>query len=163
MSVNMRGIGDEPLLFYSDPMKLLTHMNEVHGAEAVNGMAGLMAWSMAPARALGRFDAGLPPKTYDEMYACATNEFERSAITDMLFGSVVDVLDRYLPDKEKHGAMRGMMSVLACNSTYRGPGTPGSAAALAFGLAVLLVAERADALDGRIRKSGDDAGHSGSS
>ena len=63
MSVNMRGIGDEPFLFYSDPMKLLTHMNEVHGAEAVNGMAGLMAWSMAPARALGRFDAGLPPKT----------------------------------------------------------------------------------------------------
>lgn len=136
MSVNMRGIGDEPFLFYSDPMKLLTHMNELHGAEAVNGMAGLMAWSMAPARALGRFDAGLPPKTYDEMYACATNEFERSAITDMLFGSVTDVLDRYLPDKDKHGAIRGMLSVLACNSTYRGPATPGSAAALAFGLAV---------------------------
>ena len=38
MSVNMRGIGDEPFLFYSDPMKLLTHMNEVHGAEAVNGI-----------------------------------------------------------------------------------------------------------------------------
>ena len=41
------------------------------------------------------------------MYACATNEFERSAITDMLFGSVTDVLDRYLPDREKHGALRG--------------------------------------------------------
>lgn len=136
MSVNLRGIGDEPFIFYADPMKLLTHVNDVHGAEALNGMAGLMAWSQAPARALGRFDAGLPPKTYDQMYACATNEFERSAITDMLFGSVTDVLDRYLPDKEKHGAMRGMMSVLACNSTYRGPATPGSAAALAFGLAV---------------------------
>ncbi|MDR3662628.1 MAG: NAD(P)/FAD-dependent oxidoreductase [Mycobacterium sp.] len=136
MSVNLRGVGDEPFIFYADPMKLLTHVNDVHGAEALGGMAGLMAWSQAPARALGRFDAGLPPKTYDEMYACATNEFERSAITDMLFGSVTDVLDRHLPDKEKHGAMRGMMSVLACNSTYRGPATPGSAAALAFGLAV---------------------------
>ena len=61
---------------------------------------------------LGRFDAGLPPKTYDEMYDCATNEFERSAITDMLFGSVTDVLDRYLPDKDKHGAIRGMLSVV---------------------------------------------------
>lgn len=136
MSVNLRGVGDEPFIFYADPMKLLTHVNDVHGAEALAGMAGLMAWSQAPARALGRFDAGLPPKTYDQMYDCATNEFERSAITDMLFGSVIDVLDRYLPDKDKHGAMRGMMSVLACNSTYRGPGTPGSAAALAFGLAV---------------------------
>jgi phytoene dehydrogenase-like protein len=46
------------------------------------------------------------------------------------------VLNRYLPDGEKHGALRGMLSFLAVNTTYRGPDTPGSAAALAFGLAV---------------------------
>ena len=91
MSVSLRGVGDEPLVYYTDPMKLMTHINEVHGAEAVNGMAGLMAWCQAPTRALGRFDAGQPPKTLDEMYACATNEFERSTITDLLFGSVTDV------------------------------------------------------------------------
>ena len=136
MSVSLRGVGDEPLVYYTDPMKLMMHINEVHGAEAVNGMAGLMAWCQAPTRALGRFEAGTPPKTLDEMYACATNEFERSTITDMLFGSVTDVLDRYLPDAEKHGALRGMLSFLAINTTYRGPATPGSAAALAFGLAI---------------------------
>lgn len=136
MSVSLRGIGDEPVVYYTDPMKLLTHLNDVHGAEAVNGMAGLMAWSQAPTRALGRFEAGVPPKTIDEMFACANNEFERSAISDMLFGSVVDVLDRYLPDAEKHGALRGMLSFLAVNTTYRGPSVPGSAAALAFGLAM---------------------------
>jgi phytoene dehydrogenase-like protein len=136
MSVSLRGVGDEPLVYYTDPMKLMTHINEVHGAEAVNGMAGLMAWCQAPTRALGRFDAGQPPKTLDEMYACATNEFERSTITDLLFGSVTDVLDRYLPDREKHGALRGMLSLLACNTTYRGPATPGTAAALAYGFAV---------------------------
>ncbi|MGB8501923.1 phytoene desaturase family protein, partial [Mycobacterium sp.] len=136
MSVSLRGVGDDPVVYYTDPLKLLTHLNEVHGAEAVNGMAGLMAWSQAPARALGRFDACQPPKTMDEMYACATNEFERAAITDMLFGSVSDVLDRYLPDREKHGALRGMLAFLAVNTTYRGPETPGTAAAFAFGLAV---------------------------
>ncbi|HEU0190365.1 MAG TPA: NAD(P)/FAD-dependent oxidoreductase [Mycobacterium sp.] len=136
MSVALRGVGDDPLVQYSDPVKLFTHLGEVHGADAVNGMAGLMAWSQAPTRALGRFEAGVQPKTYDEMYACATNEFERSAIDDMLFGSVVDVLDRYLPDREKHGALRGSMTVLAVNTLYRGPATPGSAAALAFGLGV---------------------------
>ncbi|MGB8389570.1 phytoene desaturase family protein [Mycobacterium sp.] len=136
MSVALRGVGDDPMVQYSDPIKLFTHLNEVHGAEAVNGMAGLMAWSQAPARALGRFEVGAPPKTFDEMYACATNEFERSAIDDMLFGSVTDVLDRYLPDREKHGALRGSMTVLAVNTLYRGPATPGSAAALAFGLAM---------------------------
>jgi len=136
MSVALRGVGDDPMIQYSDPVKLFTHLGEVHGADAVNGMAGLMAWAMAPTRALGRFDAGLPPKTLDEMYACATNEFERGAIDDMLFGSVTDVLDRYLPDREKHGALRGSMTVLAVNTLYRGPDTPGSAAALAFGLGV---------------------------
>lgn len=136
MSVSLRGVGDEPLIYYTDPMKLLTHLNEVHGAEAVNGMAGLLAWCQAPTRALGRFDAGRPPKSLDQMYACATSEFERSTITDMLFGSVSDVLDRYLPDKEKNGALRGMLSLLACNTTYRGPETPGTAAALAYGFAV---------------------------
>lgn len=136
MSVAVRGVGDDPLVQYSDPIKLFTHLNEVHGADAVNGMAGLMAWSQGPTRALGRFEAGTPPKSIDEMYACATNEFERSAIDDMLFGSVTDVLDRYLPDREKFGAIRGSMTVLAVNTLYRGPSTPGSAAALAFGLGV---------------------------
>jgi phytoene dehydrogenase-like protein len=70
------------------------------------------------------------------MFACAQNEFERAAISDMLFSSVTDVLDRYLPDAEKHGALRGMLAFLAVNTTYRGPATPGSAAALAFGLAM---------------------------
>lgn len=136
MSVSLRGIGDDPLIYYTDPMKLLTHLGEVHGVEAVNGMAGLMAWSLAPTRALGRFDAGTPPKTFDEMYACASTPAERLAINDLLFGSVTDVLDRYLPDREKHGALRGMLAFLAVNTTYRGPEVPGTAAALAYGLAI---------------------------
>jgi len=136
MSVSLRGVGDDPLIYYTDPMKLLTHLGEVHGAEAVNGMAGLMAWSLAPTRALGRFEAGTPPKTFDEMYACATSAAERMAVNDLLFGSVTDVLDRYLPDREKHGALRGMLAFLAVNTTYRGPEVPGTAAALAYGLAV---------------------------
>ncbi len=131
MSVSLRGIGDPPVVYYADPMKMLGHLGEVHGADAVAGMAGLMAWSLAPTRALGRFDAGRPPRTLDEMYACATTESERAAIDDLLFGSVSEVLDRYLPDRDKHGALRGMLAFLAVNTTYRGPETPGSAAALA--------------------------------
>ncbi|MGV9802497.1 phytoene desaturase family protein [Mycobacterium sp. NPDC003449] len=136
MSVSLRGIGDAPVVYYADPMKMLTHLGEVHGADAVTGMAGLMAWSQAPTRALGRFDADRAPHTLDEMYACATTEPERAAINDLLFGSVSDVLDRYLPDREKHGALRGMLAFLAVNTTYRGPESPGSAASLAYGLAV---------------------------
>jgi phytoene dehydrogenase-like protein len=136
MSVSLRGIGDEPLIYYTDLMQLMDHVSEVHGGDVMIAMAGLMEWCQAPLRALGRFEAGTAPKTIDEMYACATSEFERASIDEMLFGSVSGLLDRYLPDKDKHGALRGMLAFLAVNSTYRGPQTPGSAAAFAFGFAV---------------------------
>src|ERR1700739_3532486 len=53
MSVSLRGIGDAPLVYYTNPMKLLTHLNEGHGAEVVNGIAGLMELSQAAAGAVG--------------------------------------------------------------------------------------------------------------
>lgn len=136
MSTNIGEHGEEPMIFYRDPMQLMTHLGCKHGVEAVTGMAELIGWSLAPAKALGRFDVRQPPKTLDEMYACATNDAERRAIHDMLFGSAMDVIDRYLPDREKHAVMRGMLAFLAVNSTYRGPYTPGSATCLAFALAV---------------------------
>src|ERR1700727_3644735 len=136
MSVNIGESGGEPMVFYRDPMQLMTHLGEKHGADAIVGMAELIAWSQGPAKALGRFEVRTPPKTLDEMYTCAANEAERAAIHQMLFGSAMDAIDRYLPDKEKHAIMRGMLAFLAVNSTYRGPYTPGSGACLAFALAV---------------------------
>lgn len=136
MSINIGEHGEEPMIFYRDPMRLMTHLSERHGLEAVTGMAELIGWSQGPAKALGRFEVRRPPKTLDEMYACAATDDERRAIHEMLFGSAMDVIDRYLPDKQKHAVMRGMLAFLAVNSTYRGPYTPGSATCLAFALAV---------------------------
>jgi phytoene dehydrogenase-like protein len=136
MSVSLIDEGIEPLIYYTDLGEAAVHMEQVHGIEVVIGMAEMMGWSAAPTRALGRFEAGTLPKSLDEMYACATNDAERASITEMLFGSATDVLDRYLPDKQKHAALRGMLAFLAVNSTYRGPSSPGSAAGLAFGMAV---------------------------
>ena len=136
MSVNLGDDGEEPMIFYRDPMQFMTHLAEKHGIDAVMGMAGLIGWSQGPSKALGRFDVRTPPKTIDEMYACAANEAERAAIHDVLFGTAMDAIDRYLPDKHKHAVMRSMLAFLAINSTYRGPYTPGSATCLAFALAV---------------------------
>jgi len=136
MSVSLRGVGDQPFVYYTDLTRLAEHVEQVHGIEVLLGMAELTGWGQAPARALGRFEAGTQPKTLDEMYACATTEAERTTITEMLFGSAGEIIDRYLPDRDKHGALRGMLAFLAVNSTFRGPYTPGSAAALAWGAAV---------------------------
>ena len=68
------------------------------GSRPVLGMAEVAAWAEAPARAIGRFDVRTPPKSLDEMWACAANEAEREAIRTAMFGSVMDVVDRFLPD-----------------------------------------------------------------
>ena len=93
------GIGDQaPMIFYTDLDRLATHLSEHLGLDAVLGLAEIMNWAQAPARALGRFEVRTPPKTLDEMFACATDEAEREAIRTAMFGTVMDVVDRYLPD-----------------------------------------------------------------
>ena len=126
---------EQPLLLYSDPEKLFEHLNDRIGLDAVMGMAEIAGWAEAPARAIGRYDVRKPPKTLDEMFASAMNESEREAIRTAMFGSVMDVVDRYLPDRVRHAQVRGMLAFLAVNSTFRGPYTPGSALCLAFALA----------------------------
>jgi phytoene dehydrogenase-like protein len=134
-SASIGAEGQPPILLYSDPEKLLGHLSDTLGLDAVLGMAEVAGWADAPARAIGRFDVRKPPKSLDEMWACANNEKEREAIRIAMFGSVMDVVDRYLPDKEKHAHVRSMLSFLAVNSTFRGPYSPGSALCLAFALA----------------------------
>ncbi|MHB8681224.1 MAG: phytoene desaturase family protein [Acidimicrobiales bacterium] len=135
MSASVGEPGQAPLLMYSDVERLLEHLGETLGLEALMGMAEVAAWAEAPARAIGRFDVRKAPRSLDEMYASATNEAEREAIRMAMFGSVMDVLDRFLPDREKHAPVRSMLSFLAVNSTYKGPASPGSALCLAFALA----------------------------
>jgi phytoene dehydrogenase-like protein len=127
--------GEPPLLLHSDPDKLFEHLNDRMGLDAVLGMAEIAAWADAPARAIGRFDVRTPPKSLDEMFACATNEKERQAIRTAMFGSVMDVIDHHLPDRQRHAQVRSMLAFLSVNSTYRGPYSEGSALCLAFALA----------------------------
>jgi phytoene dehydrogenase-like protein len=134
-SSSIGAAGEPPLFLYSDPAQLLDHLSERIGLDAVLGMAEVAAWAEAPARAIGRFDVRTPPKSLDAMWAGAANEKEREAITTAMFGSVMDVVDRYLPDRVKHAQVRSMLAFLAVNSTYCGPWTPGSALCLAFALA----------------------------
>jgi phytoene dehydrogenase-like protein len=134
MSVSTRGIGDQPLVYYTDLLRLMTHLDQDHGPEVVTGMAELAAWAAGPTRAMGRFDSATSPRTPEEMLAMASDDGERQAIRDMLTASATEVIDRFIP--AEHGALRGMLAFLACNSQYRGPATPGSAYGFAFGFAV---------------------------
>ena len=122
------------MIFHTDPDELLTHLSEHLGLDAVLGLAEIMNWAQAPARALGRFEVRTPPKSLDEMFACATDETEREAIRTALFGTVMDVIDTYLPDPVRHAPDARLLAFLSVNSTFRGPYTPGSALCMAFAL-----------------------------
>ena len=134
-SSSISDAGLTPMIFHSDPEALVAHLGETLGLEAMLGLGEIMEWAQAPARALGRFEVGRPPRTLDEMFDVATNEAERDAIRVALFGSVMDVVDRFLPDPVAHAQMRGLLAFLAINSTFRGPYSAGSATCLAFALA----------------------------
>jgi phytoene dehydrogenase-like protein len=127
--------GSPPMLFHTDPDRLVEHLSDLLGLEAMLGLGEIMAWAEAPSRALGRFEVRCPPRTVDEMFAVARSEAEREAIRTMLFGSVMDVVDRYLPDRVAHAQVRGLLAFLAVNSTFRGPFDAGSATCLAWALA----------------------------
>src|SRR5665213_1750014 len=60
---------------------------------------------------------------------------DRQSFLTAMFGSVMDGVDRFLPDPDKHAQVRSMLAFLSVNSTYRGPYSPGSALCLAFALA----------------------------
>jgi phytoene dehydrogenase-like protein len=150
MSVSLGGPDDEPIIYYSDLERMANHIADKHGIEAMMGMAEVLAWTDAPVRAVGRFDVRTPPRTLDQMLACANNETERAAIREMLFGSAMDVLDRCFPDKDKHRMMRGFLAFLAVQSTYHGPYDAGSAMCLAVMLAGSANARMLTKLEGGI-------------
>jgi len=133
MSVSLRASG-RSLVYYTDLDEGYDDINEVHGAEAVNGMRGLMRGAKRRPGA-GAIRTNKPRDARRDV-RLRDKRIRTSTITDLMFGSVTDVPRPYLPDREKHGALRGMLSLLACNTTYRGPATPGTAAALAYGFAV---------------------------
>src|SRR5579862_109249 len=84
-SASVSESGGPPLFLYSDPERLLEHLGDTVGMEAVLGMAEIAAWADAPARAIGRFDVRKPPKSLDDMFAVAANEKEREGIRLALF------------------------------------------------------------------------------
>ena len=99
-SIGAVGRAADPALL-ATPSGSSTHLGDALGLDAVMGMAEVAAWAEAPARAIGRFDVRKPPKSLDEMWACAANETERQAIRTAMFGSVMDVVDRFLPDRDE--------------------------------------------------------------
>jgi len=135
MSTNIGDPGEPALHMYADPMRMVQHLVDDHGADAAAGFAGLAAYLQGPAGALDRFNPRRPPRSLGQIFDAAKSVEEKNALRTVFFGSVMDVIDKFFPDPSRHKILRTMLAFLAVNSTFRGPYTPGSATCLAFALA----------------------------
>ena len=136
MSCNIGDPGDPPVILYVDGMRQAQHIVEMHGADAAKGMLDLFQYVQGPAKAMNRFEPLAKPKRLSDILAAAKPGEEREAIKRVFFGSAMDILDQFFPDPGKHKVMRAFLAFLSVQSAYKGPYTPGSAACLAYSLAI---------------------------
>ena len=134
-SASIGASGEPPILLYCDPERLLDHLSDTLGLEAVWAWP---RWRHGPRRRpgpSGGWTCASPPKSLDEMWACATNETERQAIRTAMFGSVMDVVDRFLPDRTSTPRSAACWPSWPSTRPTGAPTRPGSALCLAFALA----------------------------
>lgn len=136
MAINLPNSGAKPLLFYTNPLKQLSHILFDHGPRAMLGFIRLMRFCKLPAAVMDRFTAGRLPKTMDELLAEAPDDAAREQLELVFKGSAMDLIERFFPDPVKHRTFRALLSFAAIQSTYKGPFSPGSAFCLVYTMAL---------------------------
>src|SRR5262245_58232823 len=132
MAVNLNSKASAPAVFYSNPARMALYVLRHFGLGAMLGFVRLMAFCKYPASLMDRFTPRSLPATLDELLARAPNQRRREQIQLVFTGSAMDLVERFLPDREKHRTLRALVAFAAVQSTYKGPFTPGSALCLVY-------------------------------
>jgi phytoene dehydrogenase-like protein len=132
MATNLSSKTAPPAIFYANPLRMALHLLRHFGIGAMIGFARLMAFCKYPASLMHRFTPRSLPRNLDELLARAPNERRRKQIELVFTGSAMDLVDRFLPDRERHRTLRALLAFAAVQSTYKGPFTPGSALCLVY-------------------------------
>ena len=78
MSTNIGDPGEPALHMYTDPMRMLQHLSEEHGADAAKGFTELAMFVQGPAQAIDRFNPCAPPRTLGEIFDAAKSVEEKN-------------------------------------------------------------------------------------
>jgi phytoene dehydrogenase-like protein len=132
MAVNLCSKGSPPAIFYASPVRMALFVLRHFGIGAMVGFVRLLAFCKYPASLMHRFTPRSLPRTLDELLASAPSERKRKQIELAFSGSAIDLIDRFLPDRERHRTLRALVAFAAVQSTYKGPFTPGSALCLVY-------------------------------
>jgi len=132
MASNLNSRHSPPAIFYANPLRMAAYVLRHFGLGAMIGFVRLMAFCQYPASLMDRFTPRSVPPTLDELLARAPNERKRRQIELAFTGSAMDLINRFLPDVERHRTLRALAAFAAVQSTYKGPFTPGSALCLVY-------------------------------
>jgi len=132
MASNLNSKSSPPAIFYSNPLRMAAYVLRHFGVRAMLGFVRLMAFCKYPASLMDRFTPRSVPPTLDELLAAAPTPAKRRQIELAFTGSAMDLVDRFLPDRERHRTLRALVAFAAVQSTYKGPFTPGSALCLVY-------------------------------
>src|SRR6185436_8147923 len=132
MASNLNSTSSPPAIFYSNPLRMALYVLRHFGVRAMVGFVQLMAFCRYPASLMDRFTPRSVPPTLDELLAKAPSARKRRQIELAFTGSAMDLVDRFLPDRQRHRTLRALVAFAAVQSTYKGPFTRGSALCLVY-------------------------------
>jgi len=122
---------DPVFKMYNDPRKTLEDIGRSFGKEGVEGFVGMMKY-------LEPFAVGLeqaisnPPIPISQMIDLIPSHEGQQAMKTMMYGTAMEIADRFFPDKKKFAPIRGYIGALCVDGFYGGPMTPGSALTIAY-------------------------------
>jgi len=132
MASNLTSPDAPPAIFYSDPLRMAAYVLRHFGMRAMVGFARLMAFCKYPASLMYRFTPRRVPPTLDDLLAGAPSARRRRQLELAFTGSAMQLVDRFLPDVQRHRTLRALAAFAAVQSTYKGPFTAGSALCLVY-------------------------------
>lgn len=132
MASNFTSAASPPAIFYANPLRMARYVLRHFGLRAMLGFARLMAFCRYPASLMDRFTPRSVPPTLAELLARAPSARRRRQLELAFGGSAMELVDRFLPDRERHRTLRALVAFAAVQSTYKGPFDPGSALCLVY-------------------------------
>jgi len=122
---------DPVFRMFNEPEKTIEDLGRSFGKEGVQGFLGMMKY-------LEPFSIGLehaisnPPVPISQMIDLVPSHEGQQAMKNLMYGTALELADRFFPDKKKFGPIRGYLGSLCADGFFGGPMTPGSALTLAY-------------------------------
>lgn len=123
--------GDAPFIAFNDLERMARHITEDHGTDALDGLMGLYSHLslFQPYFEDARFGE---PRPINQILAEVPDAATRADLTELWYGSCMDIVRRFLPDPTRHRTIGGSFSAMTIDSTFKGPFSPGTGASMLY-------------------------------